>query len=219
MCIVAGIIGAGVAGAGATAFAGSQAASATTNASNASISEQNKILGQQQTLSAPYQSIGTTGGAISQYESLLGLGSGGSAGIQQTLANTPGYQFAKSQGLSSTENQATAMGLGLSGNTLEGLDQFSTGLADSTYQQAVGNSQNAVGIGQAAAAGQAANLGSAGANISSTLTNQGNTIAGIDANTVAGITKAGSSAVNQSIIANTLAGLGGNGNSYQAIGP
>jgi len=97
--------------------------------------------------------------------------------------------------------------MALSGNTLESLDSFSTGLADSTYQNAVGNAQNAVGIGQAAAAGQAANIGSAAGNISNSLTTQGNTIAGIDANEAAGVTKALSGGVNQATTLNTLSGL------------
>src|ERR1700678_509196 len=153
MCVALGIIGAGIVSAGGSAIAGNQASKATEGSTNAAISEQNSALSSQQALSAPYQQIGTTGGAISQYESLLGLGPKGAAGEQSTLASTPGYQFAKQQGLTATENQATATGMGLSGNTLEALDQFSTGLADSTYQQAVGNSAQAVGIGQNAAAG------------------------------------------------------------------
>ena len=202
-----GLIGAGVVGGAATIIGGSEAANATTSSTNAAINAQNQALSSQQALSAPYQQIGTTGGAISQYENLLGLGPSGGAGVQSALAATPGYQFAQQQGLQSTEAAAAASGLGLSGNTLQGLDQFSTGLADQTYQQAVGNAQNAVGIGQAAAAGQAANIGNAANNVSSDIINQGNTLAGIDANTAAGISKTAGNVSNNLITANTLAGL------------
>lgn len=203
-------------GAGATIYASNKAASATKNASNAAIAQQNKALTAQQQLNAPYSAIGTGqqnpdgttgGGAIEQYQNLLGIGSAGQAGVQSTLASTPGYQFAKQQGLDATKNAASASGMSLSGNTLEALDKFSTGLADSTYQNAVGNAQNAVTIGQNAAAGTGAATQNAANNNSSTLINQGNTLAGIDANEAAGVTKAISGGVNNYMTANTLAGL------------
>jgi hypothetical protein len=135
------------------------------------------------------------------------LGPQGAAGIESTLAATPGYQFAKNQGLQATTNAATAQGMNLSGNTLQALDTFSTGLADQTYQQAVGNAQNAVTIGQNAAAGTGAGILQTGANVGSALINQGNTIAGIDANLAAGLTKTAGNAANQLITSQTLAGL------------
>jgi hypothetical protein len=135
----------------------------------------------------------------------------------QALQNTPGYQFTQQQGTQNTVNQASAMGLGLSGNTLEGLSQFNTGLADQTYQNAVGNAENAVTIGQNAAAGTGAAIQGGANNISGAYLNQGNTIAGIQANEVAGVTKALSGGANGLITANTLANLqsqGGAGNLY-----
>jgi len=218
--VATAIVGAGVVGAVGTVVAGGEAANATQNSTNASISEQNKILQQQQANEQPYLNLGSA--ALSQYQDLLGIGPQGAAGIENTLANTPGYQFAKSQGLQATQNQANATGLGLSGNTLEALDNFSTGLADSTYQQAVGNSAQAVGFGQAAAAGQSSNLQNAGNNISSALINQGNNAANIDINTIAGISKNLSGATNSLITNNTLANLGNQGGGYSGnsvIGP
>lgn len=196
---------------GAAIYAGAESASATKSATNASINAQETAQQKQQDLNAPYAAIGTgaggTGGAISQYQNLLGLGPSGTAGIEQTLASTPGYQFAKTQGLDATKNAASASGMALSGNTLEGLDKFSTGLADSTYQEAVGNAQNAVTIGQNAAAGTGSGVLQTGQNVGAALTNQGNTLAGIDANTIAGITKAAGNGVNNYTTSNTLAGL------------
>lgn len=218
MCIAAAIaIGAVVAG-GATAYAGSQAAGATHDASNAAISEQDKALGQQAELSKPYRDLGQS--EIPTLKNLLGIGG---ADPTKALEATPGYQFQQKEGTQNTVNQASAMGLGLSGNTLEGLSKFNQGLAGTTYQQAVGNAENVVGMGQAAAAGQAANVGTAAGNISGIQVNQGNTLAGIDANTTAGISKSIGNAGNQFITATTLQGLQnpgggspGGGNSFTA---
>lgn len=186
--VAAAIIGAAVVAGGSAMAAGSMAAGATKDASNAAISEQQQALNQQAQLSQPYRDVGT--GAISQYEALLGTGPNSNAQtIQQALENTPGYQFTQSQGQKGILNAASASG-GVSGNTLTALDQYNTGLADQTYQTALGNSFNAVQLGQAAAAGQAANIGNAANNISSTLTNQGTNIANIDIGTAAGISKA-----------------------------
>jgi hypothetical protein len=185
--VAAAVIGAGVLTAGATVAAGSAAASATQSATNAAVGEQQQALQQQAELSAPYRALGTA--AIPQLEALLGLGPGGAGGIQQALAATPGYQFTKQQGDLGIANLASTQG-GISGNTLAALDTFNTGLADKTYQSAIGDILQPVQLGQAAAAGQAANVGSAASNIGSALINQGQTTAAIDANTIAGITKA-----------------------------
>lgn len=206
MCIAVAIIGGAVVGAAGTAIAGSQAAGATKEATQQSIAAQQQAQGKQEALNAPYAAIGT-GGAIQQYENLLGIGPPGSPSPQATLAATPGYQFAKEQGMTGVTNAASAMGLTLSGNTLEGLDKFSTGLADTTFQQAVGNAQNAVTIGQNAAAGTGAGVLQTGQGISNAVLNQGNTIAGIDANVAAGLTKSIGNAGNQYVEANTLANL------------
>ncbi len=163
---------------------------------------------------APSQGMGPIGG------SGLPVGAGGTAGTAPgaadptaTLRNMPGYQFAREQGLTAATNRASAMGMGLSGNTLEALTSYGTGLADQTYQQEVGNLENAVGVGQAAAAGQAANIGNAASNIGNTLMNQGNTLAGIDANTAAGITKSIGNAANNY---QTLSGLSDPGSNNNA---
>lgn len=226
-----------VAAAGATVYAANSASSATKSSTNAAINAQQTAQQKQQALNAPYAAIGTgtngNNGAISQYQNLLGLGPQGAAGEQAALAQTPGYQFTQQQGIGATKNAATASGMSLSGNTLAALDTFNTGLADSTYQNAVGNAQNAVTIGQNAAAGTGAGIMQTGQGIASSLTNEGNTIAGINVNEAAGITKALSGGVNQATTLNTLAGLnnpgandpdyynpaaGGSGTLYDASG-
>lgn len=255
--VAAAVVGAAVIGAAGTAYAGSQAASATNSATNASIAEQNSALAQQAQLSAPYRNLGQS--AIPTLQGLLGISSpspqqsGGNStpgydpssgyrigpnGVvnqmipssgatpsgpaafgggtpEQFLQNTPGYQFTLNQGLDATKNAAAASGMLLSGNTLQGLNQYAAGLADQTYQQQVGNLENVVGMGQAAAAGQAANIGNAASTISGNLINQGNTLAGIDANTVAGITKSIGNGVNNYTTLSTLNALDNQGLTYQ----
>lgn len=91
----------------------------------------------------------------------------------QDLENTPGYQFARQQGLKSVQNQMSSQGLGLSGAQIKGATDFATGLADQTYgnqynralstfntnyQSAANNAnrlQQLVGMGQNAAGNQA----------------------------------------------------------------
>lgn len=205
--VTGAVIGAGVAAAGATVYASNQAADATQSATDASIAQQNKALGAQATLSAPYRKVGQD--AIPGYEDLLGIGKGGSGAELQALQNTPGYQFTQQQGETGILNAASAAG-GVSGNTLADLDKYNAGLASGTYQQAVDNSARAVGTGQAAAAGQAQNVGNAASTISSALTAQGATTAGIDASTVAGLSKTIGNTGNQLVEAQTLAALNQN---------
>lgn len=212
-----GAIVGGVIAAGGAIAASSMSANATGNASRNAIAEQQSALAQQEAEAAPYTSLGQD--AISQYKSLLGLtgpngqGGPGNANTLAALQATPGYQFTQQQGDQATINSAASSGLLLSGNTLEGLDKFNTGLADTTYEQAVQNAQGAVGIGQAAAAGQAANIGTAATNEGNIAINQGNTLASIDANTIAGVTGAINNGINSYTTYNTLQGLlnpGGN---------
>ena len=192
MVAAAVIVAAGSAvAAGATAAV---SANAERSSTNAAIREQKTALGQQEALEAPYNAIGT--GAIQQYENLLGTGPGGSAGTLAALQQTPGYEFTQQQGQTGILNQAS-LGGGVGGNTLAALDTFNTGLADQTYQNAIGNAQNAVGIGQAAASNTAANIGSTAQSVAGDIVNEGNTQAGIDANLGLALSKIGTGAVNQ----------------------
>ncbi|WP_433705793.1 hypothetical protein [Paraburkholderia sacchari] len=90
---------------------------------------------------------------------------------QQQLEQTPGYQFTLQQGLKGVDNAMSAKGLNLSGAQAKGIANYTTGLADQTYQQQYQNAlQNfmtnygvssdqynrlagLVGLGQNAAAG------------------------------------------------------------------
>ncbi len=80
----------------------------------------------------PYRSIGQDasnrlGAKLDEFTTPINMD-------QATLEQTPGYKFALSQGLKSTQNSAAARGLGSSGAALKGAANFATGLADQTYQ-------------------------------------------------------------------------------------
>ena len=221
--VAAAIIGAAAVGGVAAIAGGSMAAKATQDSSNSALTAQKNALDQQANLSAPYRNLGQS--AIPQLQSLLGIGSiggiGGKGGIHgkgstgasgasgelAALQATPGYQFTQQQGNQATAAKAASMGLALSGNTLQALDQYNTGLASQTYQNAVNNAFNVTGLGQAAAAGQAANVGNAANNQANLLTNQGANRANIDINTLAGLSKTVGNAANQYIGNQTLQNL------------
>jgi hypothetical protein len=52
---------------------------------------------------------------------------------QADLEQTPGYQFARAQGLKATQSAAAARGLGVSGAAMKGAAEYATGLANKTY--------------------------------------------------------------------------------------
>jgi len=59
------------------------------------------------------------------------------------LDQTPGYQFTLQQGMRGVNNSASARGLGLSGAQLKGISDYTTGLADNTYNEQYQNALNA----------------------------------------------------------------------------
>lgn len=76
---------------------------------------------------------------------------------QEWLEQTPGYQFALTQGLKGVQNSASARGLGVSGAALKGAAGFATGLADNTYQQRFAEEQALFGNRQQLFADEVAN--------------------------------------------------------------
>lgn len=149
-------IGAGVAAlsAGAQIYGSSQQAGAAQGGQNVELQMFNQLQG----LLKPYVTAG--GSALPSLQALLGLGPNGSAGIQSTLENLPGFQFDLNQGLKSTQNGFGARGLGVSGAAMKGADQYATGLASNNYSSFLGQLQNLAGMGESAAAG----TGTAGQN-------------------------------------------------------
>jgi hypothetical protein len=221
--VAAAIAGAAVVGAGATMIAGHEASQATQAAANTAADTQKAALAQEKELAAPYTALGQQ--AIPTLENLLGIAPPGKPGAQagptpqQTLESMPGYQFAKTQGIQSTEAAAGGMGMALSGNTLEGISQFTTGLADQTYGAEIDRLMRVAGLGQAAAAGQAANIQTGATNLGNIAQQQGATQAGIAANEAASISGIAGSLGGAALTANTLAGIrgaGGGGAPYTA---
>jgi hypothetical protein len=214
--VAGAIVVGGVIGAVGSNMAAGKAASATQNAATTAAGVQNKALDQQQANAAPYMAQGQSG--IQTYNALT---SASPAQVQQTLSATPGYQATYGQGTEAAMRAAGASGMNLSGNQITGVEQFGAQLGDSTYQQAINNALTQEGVGQAAAAGQSANIGQAASNLSNIAINQGNNMAAIQTNEIAGITRAGSNATNQYLTYNTLQGLNnpaGGGNPYNLGG-
>ena len=212
--VAAAVIAAGAVAAVGAVGGAEIAAGATNSAASKAANAQEWSLLQQESVEQPYMDLGTS--AISQYKNLLGIGSGGTAGELTALQKTPGYEFTKSQGEQGILNAASAAG-GVSGNTLTALDQYNTGLADQTYEQALQNAQSAVTIGQNAASNTGSAIANTGNNLSSIATNQGNNLANIGIGEAAGISNAVGNASNQYVENQTIGALmnsGGGGNTY-----
>jgi hypothetical protein len=208
MVFVAVGVGAAVSATG-SIIGGSMAADATEEAAKKQVQAQQEALAQQEKLTAPYRSLGES--AIPSYQALLGIGPQGQRlspqQISQQLTQMPGYQFQLSQGLDATKRQAAAMGLGLSGNTLQALNKYGQGLASTSYQNQLENLLNPIKLGQASASNQAAAAGQTGANLSNIYGAAGQNQANIALGTVQGVTNAIGGATNNLVTMNTLQGL------------
>ena len=169
-------VGSSVVGAVSQAHAASSAAAA-----------QQKGIGQAIDTVQPYNQFGQS--VLPGYQNLL-------TNPQSGLEQTPGYQFAMTQGLKAVQNSATARGLGVSGAAQKGAASFATGLADQTYGNQVSRYNQAAQLGAGAAssiAGLQVGSGNAAA--------QGKIGVG---NAVAG----GASNIGNLILGNQLGGLG-----------
>lgn len=164
---------AGVAGSAMQAGAASDAANTQADAAKqASQLQYQQFLQMQKNLS-PYMDLGQYG--IGGLQGLLNSGALNQRfnfdPTQEQLEQTPGYQFTLRQGLKGVDNAAAAKGLNLSGAQIKGISDYTTGLADQTYQQQYNNAlqqfmtnygiqsdqynrlAGLVGLGQNAAAG------------------------------------------------------------------
>lgn len=131
---------------------------------------------------------------------MLGFGPQGSAGIQDTLQNLPGYQFALNQGSQNTLRNANAAGTGISGGTLNALQQQGQGLASQNYNNYVSQLQPFLGASNTGAANIAGTQTGLGNQLNQSYQTQGNAAYG----TQAGIANAQAQAA--------LAGLTQSGN-------
>lgn len=146
-------------------------------------------------LQAGQGAIGTLSGLVPQLNAAEAAYPGFKAPTAEEAAATPGYQFTLGQGQQALENSAAARGGLLSGNTAQALDQYSQGLASTTYgdtynralqqyQQAYNQFQtgqanqynryaNLAGVGQTAAGQLASSGSSAAGNIGNILMTSG----------------------------------------------
>lgn len=173
LCITLPVVAAvgGVASSVIGANAAESAAQTQADAANTASANTMKMYQQTRTDLQPYRDVGAA--ATPNYLALLGAGPNGSAGELAALQATPGYQFTQQQGLQAVQNSMAAQGLGVSGAALKGAANYSTGLAQGTYQNILGNYYSALNMGENAAAqtgqlganyqGQANQLTSAGA--------------------------------------------------------
>lgn len=152
---VGATLGSAVIGGVAQSSAASKAAKAQTNAANQANALQQGFFDTTQRNLDPFIATGTS--AANKLSQLEGLdnGTGNPANIQSTLQSLPGYQFANTQGLKSTQNAASARGLGTSGAALKGAANFSTGLANTYYNNLLGGVQATENTGANAANGLA----------------------------------------------------------------
>ncbi|WP_140402322.1 hypothetical protein [Burkholderia multivorans] len=127
---------AGVAGSAMSSSAASDAADAQAQAANNAAQMQWQQFQQMQKNLQPYMSAGEYN--LPQLGNQLGNLSRMNFSFNPTqdqLEQTPGYQFTLQQGLKGVDNALSAKGLNLSGAQAKGISQYTTGLADQTYQQ------------------------------------------------------------------------------------
>lgn len=162
--IAAAIGGSAVLSTGVGIFSADKSANAVEQGEQTAASVQQNMYNQTAANLAPYNQAGQS--AAKTLEGYPGFN------FQPTMANlesTPGYQFALNQGLMSTQNSAAARGLGVSGASYKGAQNYAEGLASTTYQNQfnnalstyganIGKYQNLANLGENAAAmtGQAA---------------------------------------------------------------
>ncbi len=101
------------------------------------------VYGQQQQALQPYQQVGNTAAQGLN----TALAPGGTLAQQfsfnpQDLQNDPGYQFQLKQGEQAVQRAASANGTLGTGGTLKAMNNYSQGLAGTSYQQAYQRAQN-----------------------------------------------------------------------------
>lgn len=124
---------------------------------------------------APFtKNFNDASGGVDQLKALLGIGPGGSADIQKTLENMPGYQFTLDQGNQNILRNQAATGQLNSGATNIDLQKFGQGTANQNYGNYVQQLMPFLQAAQAGAGGIAGVNTNQGNTINASLTNQGN---------------------------------------------
>lgn len=135
--------------AGAQADAAKSAAELQHEDQKASLAEQQREFNTNQTNFAPFLKAGTS--SVNALSNLLSTPGQGllapftgqfQAPTADQARQTPGYQFAQQQGQNSIQNSAAARGGLLSTGAMKTLDQYSQGLADTTYSDTYNRSFN-----------------------------------------------------------------------------
>lgn len=237
----AALIG-GVASAGGAITSGVLGANAAKGAANTQANEaqqaldfQKQVWQQQQQNQAPFIAAGQESvGKLMQGVNNGTFGPGSIAPFKAPTAAeaaaTPGYQFTQQQGQRGVLAAASAGGRSLSGGTLKAIDEFNTGLANTTYGDTFNRALSTyqaqlAGQGQAynqlagiAGTGQTAvqNIGQVGA---ATANNVGNLMTGIgnaqasgiigSANAYGGAIGGATNGLGQALLYNALFGSGG----------
>jgi hypothetical protein len=165
-----GLLTVGLIGAGTSLFGGFMGSSASKKAANQQVDAENKALdfqkqmwGQQQENQAPYLQAGQTsiGNIMADLQSgKFGAGSlpavptapgpftgKFSAPTLEEARATPGYEFTREQGTRGILQGAAATGGAISGGTLKALDNYNTGLADTTYNDVFNRALQTYGAG------------------------------------------------------------------------
>lgn len=164
--IITGVVG--VAGSVASGVASSSASHTAADAATSAADLQEKQFQQTQQNQQPYMDAGKT--ALGTIQNDQATGTGFAAPFNpQTYINTPGYQFQQQQGENAIQSSAAATGGTLNGGTLKALDQYTTGLANSTY----GDAYNRYLATSQQQYGQLFNVAQLGENATSTTGQQG----------------------------------------------
>lgn len=158
--VAAATIGSSVIGGVMQSGAASKAAKAQRYAVDRANAQQQHFFDITQKNLQPFIDTGTL--AASKVGRLQGLNGENPTAMLGELQSLPGYQFANQQGLKSTQNSATARGLGTSGAALKGAAAYSTGLANQYYNNLLSGLQDTETIGANAAGGLGTNATATG---------------------------------------------------------
>lgn len=148
MCITAAILG----GAAISGIGASKAASAQKSAANQQTALARETRDLTRSDLSPFYGAGQEGLNALRFELGMGDRPEGYGGFQET----PGYQFARSEGLNAVEGSAAGRGGLYSGATMQALQERGTGLANQEYGNYVNRLTGLAGSGQNAAAGMGA---------------------------------------------------------------
>lgn len=220
----ASVVGA-VAGGAISAGGAKSAASAAASAQQQAINAQMSMFNTTQSDYAPQLQLGQ--GAANMLAGIEGIGgvSGGAGGSSTSgsaqpnyaaFYNSPGYQFALSQGQSQVNKQAAASGNLYSSNTLNALGANQQGIASTQYNNYISQLMGMAGLGNSAASGVSSAATATGSGVANSFGNIGNA----NASGILGQSNAFSSAIGSIANNNNLMnGLNGLSNGSQGWVP